>query len=159
LGGPTLNPVEIYQDVLDQLSHAALHGEVDILHRYIRLPFSYTTHGGSFTLATAQEMTAYCLSFTETLRLLGATDYMRIARDAVYLDPLRIEGTHYSHIICDGQRIHPPYASRMVIEKAPGNWQVTKAVHAIANDTFPIALPEAASGCEVVPSPIAIVVH
>lgn len=136
------DPVAIYQDIIDRLSHAALHGDVGVLKVHIRLPFSFATIGGHFSITTEAGLVAYCLSFTETLRQMRATDYIRLAREARFLGPDRIEGMHYTHIIRGTARIVAPYASRMVIEEKDSVWAVVQAAHAIENDVLPIRVPE-----------------
>ena len=133
--------MEIYQDVLDRLSDAALYGDTRVLHDYIRLPFTFSTEMHTFTLTTEAELDAYCLSFTETLQAMGATDYIRIAREAHYVTRDRIEGFHYSHTIRNGHRLFAPFCSRHVVERGPERWQVTRAAVAIANDHWEIRMP------------------
>ncbi|MFN0113363.1 MAG: hypothetical protein ACKVPY_01655 [Paracoccaceae bacterium] len=143
----------IYQKILDLLSYAALLGDTELLTRHIRLPFAFATEGGEFALRTEPELIAYCLSFTETLRHLGATDYIRIAREARWLAPDRIEGVHYSHTIRRAERLVAPYASRMIVEQKDGVWAVTRANHKLTNDRVPITIPKPAASGETPPPP------
>jgi hypothetical protein len=143
----------IYQKVLDLLSHAALRGDTEILTRHIRLPFALATERGECVLTTEPELIAYCLSFTESLRRLGATDYVRIAREARFLGPDRIEGVHYSHTIRRAERLIAPYASRMLIERKDGVWAVVKANHTLRNEKLPFDMPDPGPSSEAPPPP------
>jgi hypothetical protein len=145
--------LSIYQKIIDLLSYAALHGDLDILRRHIRLPFTFTTEAADFVLRSDAELVAYCMSFHETLTQMGATDYIRIAREARSLGPDRIEGVHYAHTIRNGHRLLPPFASRMIIERVAGIWAVTRAQHAITNNDQFIHIPTPAATSETPPPP------
>ncbi len=145
------DPVAIYQGILDRLSSAALHGDMATCLRLIRRPFRSSTLAVSEVIETEEALEAYMMSFTDWLRAQRATDYIRLARDAAYLSRDRIEGTHYTHVISGGQRVIPPYASRMTIVRSDEVWQVAEAVHALANVRFPIRRPETTPRSEALP--------
>lgn len=146
------DPLAIYQDVLDRISLAVLHGDVATCLRHIRLPFKSSTLAVSEVIETEGALEGYVMSFTHWLRVQRATDYIRLARDALYLNRHMIEGTHYTHVISGGQRVLQPYASRMVITWSGEVWQVSEAIHALANVRFPIHSPQTTSRSEAPPT-------
>jgi hypothetical protein len=135
------DPLSIYQDLLDHLSAAAFGCDFRVLREHIALPFTYRTLSGEFTLTTEDDLKSYCVTLNKSLVHLGATDYIRIARNARYLDASRIEGFHYTHILNSGERMVAPYASYMVIEEYGAGWRVTSAAHAVETLSIPIAVP------------------
>lgn len=137
------DPIAIYQAVLDRLSRAALDGDRDIIRRHVRLPLVAATGAGPLTITTEAALMAYCLAYTHTLRQLGATDYIRIARTARFVAPDRIEGLHYTHVIRGSDRIVAPYASRMALAEGAGGWAVVEANHSLAAEEVPPPLPAA----------------
>jgi hypothetical protein len=148
-----MQPIEIYQNVLDRLSDAALHGDTDVFRRHICLPFTVTTQSGTFVTRTCEDLFASFQVFTEMLKSQGTTDYIRLAREATDVGPGLIEGVHYTHALRDGFRVIAPYASRMVIRREQDVWRVTEATHALANP-WPLGLPQVTASSEVPPEPI-----
>ena len=146
--GVPANPLAIYQKVIDLLSYATLHGDAEIIRNHIRVPFTMTTETAEFVYDDEDEMVASCLVYTATLRGMGVTDYIRIAREACSLGADRIEGVHYTHTIRRAERLMAPYPSRMIIERKNGVWAVTHALHAITNDREPIYMPVPAPGTD-----------
>jgi hypothetical protein len=149
--GLPANPLAIYQKVIDLLSYATLHGDTEIIRTHIRVPFTMTTETAEFVYDDEDEMVASCLVYTDTLRSMGVTDYIRIARDAQTIGSDHIEGVHYTHTIRRAERVMLPYPSRMVIERKDGVWAVTHAYHAISNDRAPIFMPQPAPDAENLP--------
>jgi hypothetical protein len=152
-GAPPMQPIEIYQDVLDLLSDAALNGDTDVFRRYICLPFTVTTQSGTFVTRTCEDLFTSFRVFTDMLKSQGTTDYIRLARDARFVGPGLIEGVHYTHALRDGFRVMAPYASRMVIRREGDLWRVTDATHAVA-DRWPLDQPHVTGSSEVPPEPI-----
>lgn len=149
--GMPANPLAIYQKVIDLLSYATLHGDAEIIRNHIRVPFTMTTETAEFVYDDEDEMVASCLVYTDTLRGMGVTDYIRIAREAQNIGPDRIEGVHYTHTIRRAERVMLPYPSRMVIERKDGVWAVTHAHHALSNDRSPIFMPQPCADAETPP--------
>ena len=150
-GATPVNPLAIYQKVIDLLSYATLHGDTEIIRNHIRVPFTMTTETAEFVYDDEDKMIDFCLVNTDALRNMGVTDYIRIAREARNVGPGRIEGVHYTHTIRRAERVMLPYPSRMVIERKDGVWAVTHARHALSNDRSPIFMPQPAPDAETPP--------
>ncbi|WP_298431203.1 hypothetical protein [uncultured Jannaschia sp.] len=139
---------EIYQAVLDILSPAILAGDATTVLTHIPLPHLVRTMSGTIRIETEDEMVSTVEGMCASLRGNGATDYIRIAKDAVFLDAegTTIEGTHESHILRNGVRLVPPYLNRLTLKAAGDIWQVASTSEVVADTRWPILLPRAPEG-------------
>jgi hypothetical protein len=145
----------IYQRLLDQLSTAVINGDIATVVALFDLPFRLGTLNGSFILTTEADVADHALALNRTLRQLGATDYIRLASGARFLDPGRIEGTHVTHMMRRAERVIAPFPSRMVIVERAGGWRVAQSVHALENHHLPFDIPRPAHVPDLTPPELA----
>ena len=136
-----MNPAQLYQDALDAVSRAVLTGDDKLYLSRMSLPYALTTHRGHFVITDRDEVVAIFQTLSASLREKGVTDYVRITREARYLRPDVIEGLHFTHILCNGERITQPHASRQRLVLQSGEWRFAAAFYGIENDTLPITFP------------------
>jgi hypothetical protein len=138
--------IEIYQRVLDIVSDAVLEGDHITIGKYLSKPFHIRTINGWFPINTSEDIEQMVRSTHLSLKLQGATDYVRIASSAEFRADGRIDGVHTTHILRNGTSIVPSYESRMRMEKFDAAWKVTMAKHAIGNFKWPTSVPKVDRG-------------
>lgn len=139
--------------MLDLVSVAVMTADTGLYARTIRLPYRITTHGGSFTIETAAERDEMLLTLARSLQAKGVTDYVRIARTADYITSGQLVGTHFTHILSNGERIvHPHSATQTLVRGDDDIWRFTHARYAIANTSVPFEFPKLGPWPDILPS-------
>ena len=138
--------IRIYQRVLDSVSEAVLQGDHATVSSYLSKPFHMRTVNGWFPLNTEEDIEQMVRSTHLSLKVQGATDYVRIARSAEFREDGSIEGVHISHILRNGTPLVPSYENRMRMKMIGDDWMVTMAKHAMDNFKWPIMLPDVDKG-------------
>lgn len=136
-----VDPLEIYQTMLDFVSGAVLRGDLARYLSAVILPYTIHTESARFELARAEDLAATFLSASGELRHNGVTDYIRLGREARYVSRRQIEGTHYTHLMRGTTRIAPPYVASQTLVSDGAVWRFSAARYAIANDRLPLGLP------------------
>lgn len=137
---------KIYQRVLDAVSDAVLRADHVTIGSYLSRPFHMRTVNGWFPLNTDEDIEQMVKSTHFSLKVQGATDYVRIASSAEFLANGIIDGIHTTHILRNGTKLVPSYESRMQLEKFGNDWKVTTAKHSMDNSKWPITLPSIKRG-------------
>ncbi|MCB2127445.1 MAG: hypothetical protein H6897_08715 [Rhodobacteraceae bacterium] len=141
--GAMVDPLDIYQTMLDFVSDAVLRGDVEQYLSAIALPYTIHTEAKRFDLTGADDLRATLICVSGGFRRQGITDYLRLSREARYVTRRRIEGIHYTHIMRGIERIAPPYAASQTLVFDGSVWRFCEARYAILNDALPIVFPEA----------------
>ncbi len=137
------DPLAAYQAALDVVSDAVMSGNIEAVRRMSRLPYPVRSLKGSFLVDSDEKLVANFAGFSRKVRELGVTHYIRIAREARFLDRDRIEGIHMTYLYRNGEEVLPPYENRMILIREFGFWRVAAADHAMLNDSWPVVLPVA----------------
>lgn len=125
----------IYQEHLDVLSKALITGDFATFQSRISLPHRITTETDVFQIETLAEMQDLFERFARNYANEGLTDFVRTVRQAKFVTPDEIVGTHISHQMRHGQRILPPYPNRVrLVRSRDGHWRETHCTNAILNN-------------------------
>lgn len=146
-----VDPLAIYQTMLDFVSDAVLRGDVAQYLAAIALPYTIHTETRRFDLATIDAMTATLLCVSGAFRRQGVTDYLRLGREANYVTRRQIVGAHYTHIMRGDERIAPPYIASQTLVFDGSVWRFSAARYAIANDMLPFTFPRAGTDPDRLP--------
>lgn len=138
-----VDPLDIYQAMLDFVSDAVLRGDVERYLSAVTAPYTIHTETKRFDLADTVGLRATLECVSGGFRRQGVTDYIRLARKAAYVTRHRITGTHYTHIIRNAERIAPPYAASQTLVFDGAHWRFCEARYAIVNDALPFTFPVA----------------
>ena len=138
--------IKIYQRVLDTVSEAMLRGDHQTVAKHIALPFHMRTCNGWFPHNTPEDIEHVVQSIHLSLKMQGATDYVRIATSAEFQEDGSIDGVHKTHILRNGTPIVPAYESRIHYKQVDGIWVATTARHAMENHKWPISMPNIGNG-------------
>ena len=122
-----MNPLDIYQAALDAGSGAVLAGDFARHAATFDLPYLVHTATAHLLVKTTAELRPTFDALREGLLAHGVTHYERIAKTADYVDRDRIEGTHHTHILADGERVAYPYLSRHVLVRRGQLWLFSEA--------------------------------
>ena len=133
-----MNPLEIYQTALNQVSEAVLTGNFDRYAAMIDLPYLVHTETARLLVSLREELRPTFDALHETLRAQGVTHYERVARAADYVDRGRIEGWHHTHLIAGGERLNYPHVSRHTLVLRDAGWRFSEAHYAIQVDRWPV---------------------
>lgn len=133
-----MNPLEIYQTALNQVSEAVLVGEFDRYAAMIDLPYLVHTETARLLVSSREELRPTFDALHETLCAQGVTHYERVARAADYVDRGRIEGWHHTHLIAGGERLNYPHVSRHTLVLRDAGWRFSEAHYAINADRWPV---------------------
>lgn len=146
-----VDPLDIYQTMLDFVSDAVLRGDVEQYLSAVTLPYTIHTETKRFDLSTSDALSATLLCVSGGFRRQGVTDYLRLGREARYVTRHRIEGTHYTHIMRGSERIAPPYVASQTLVFDGSGWRFCEARYAILNDALPFTFPEAGTNPDRLP--------
>lgn len=126
--------LDIYQRGLDQVSQAVLTRNFDGFRTAVDLPYLVRTLQANILLKTEADLAELFRSVSGSIAARGATHYERVAREARFTRPDRIEGRHFVHLLANGQHLAQPWASRQAMIRRADGWKFTEA-------TFPFAAP------------------
>lgn len=138
-----VEPLAIYQTMLDFVSDAVLRGDVAQYLAAISLPYTIHTESRRFDLVGTDDLVATLLCTSRAFRRQGVTDYLRLGRTATYVTRRQIVGTHYTHIMRGDERIAPPYLASQTLVSDGSAWRFSAARYAIANNSLPFTFPQA----------------
>lgn len=133
-----MNPLEIYQTALNQVSEAALAGEFDRYAAMIDLPYLVHTETAHLLAARPEVLRPTFDTLHETRRAQGVTHYERVARAADYVDRGRIEGWHHTHLIAGAERLNCPHVSHRTLVLRDERWRFSETHYAIKMDSWPV---------------------
>lgn len=133
-----MNPLTIYQQVLDIVSNAVMTGRFDLYAALIDLPYLVHTDTARFLITTVEDLHPTFDTLSQGLAARGVTHYERVARAADYVDRDRIEGLHYTYLIANGESVAYPLASRHAIVRRGEVWFFSEAHYRLKADSWPI---------------------
>jgi hypothetical protein len=119
--------LQIYQEALDAVSSAVLRQDFAAFLARVDLPYLVRTLKADIVLHTEADLQVLHSSVSQAMAARGVTHYERIAREAVFTRPDRIEGRHFVHILAGEDRITAPWASRQAMVRRPDGWKFTEA--------------------------------
>lgn len=146
-----VDPLDIYQTMLDFVSDAVIRGDVEQYLSAVTTPYTIHTETKRFDLTETRALRATLECVSGGFRRQGVTDYIRLARAANYVSRNRITGTHYTHIMRNAERIAPPYAASQTLVSDGTFWRFCEARYAIANDALPFNFPVAGQSPDRLP--------
>lgn len=130
--------MEIYQSNLDAVSKAILEGPVEDVLNHLRAPYYMRTAQRLVAFNNRQDILDGSNSVRHSLRVQGATDYVRTAHHAFFRNEDEIEGVHWTRILRGNELMAPAYENRIKLRRAPeGHWQVIHAEHCILLSGWP----------------------
>lgn len=129
--------LEIYQEALDAVSAAVLRKDFQAFRARVDLPYLVRTLKADIVLHTEADLKVLHSSVSDAMAARGVTYYERIAREATFTRPDRIEGRHFVHILAGHERITAPWASRQAMVRRPDGWKFTEAQFPFDADHLP----------------------
>lgn len=133
-----MNPLEIYQTALNEVSDAVLVGDFDRYARMVDLPYLIHTLNARLLVLTLDDLRPTAQALHDSLRAHGVTHYERVAREAEYVQRDRIEGWHHTHLISHGERVNYPHVSKHTLVRRGDRWLFSEAHYAIKTDRWPV---------------------
>jgi hypothetical protein len=133
-----VNPLTIYQDALNIVSDAVLAGDFATYAAKIDLPYLVHTNAAWLLVTTVADLRPTFDTLSKTLQELGVTHYERLAREADYVAPIRIEGRHFTYLIADGTPVARPHPVRMVLVCRAGIWRFSEAHYPTEAASWPV---------------------
>lgn len=152
LGAWEMDAYAIYESLLDRVSTAVMQQDFQTYFSCISLPYVIRTHGGVFVVEREETSREMLVSLSEGLRARGVTHYERICRWAEFRSPSHIEGGHFTHVLRNGERILPPYASSQSLIRSDGRWRVAESRYAVENTALPVTFPLPSDAADVPPA-------
>jgi len=140
----TKTAFDIYQDYLDRTSVLLMQNDHDAIAKTFAYPNHMETLDGIMTLNTTAEAVQTTQAFRSYLQRMGASDFFRICRGAVFSgegDSV-ITGTHESYILRGATYMVEPYTNEVTFVLQDGQWLEQKIRTLAENVTVPILNPE-----------------
>lgn len=122
-----MNPLTIYQDVLNLASDAILAGDFTGYAAMVDFPYLVHTSQSYVLVNSADDLRATFDAMSQGLKDRGVTHYERVARAADYTARDRIEGWHHTHILIDGAHMSYPYAAHHCLVRRDQLWLFSEA--------------------------------
>ncbi len=124
----------IYQDHLDRTTDSMMRSDFAAFRKSFKLPHTMRTETDVQIVSTVDEMRKTFFKFAAKYAGLGATDFVRIAKEAHFHAEDEIRGIHESHLIRNGTRLIPPYPNRVrLVRCEDGLWRETHSANAMLN--------------------------
>ena len=118
------DPKDIYQRHLDICTQAYLDEDYPTLLHHLSVPAYMSSSDIERWVATSEELEDCLRTARNSLRNMGADDYVRICREASFAGPenARVVGEHDTFILRNGQSVIPRYRSVMTLVLEDGHW-------------------------------------
>lgn len=149
-----MNPLAIYQSALDAVSQAVLANDFSAYLARMDLPYLLVTLQAEFILHTPADLEPTFRNMAAALASNGATHYERVAREAQFVRPDRIEGQHFTHIIADGERVTAPWGARQALVKRADGWKFSEARYPFAVAQLPLTEDVLRNAIQPPPEPL-----
>lgn len=144
---PMRDPHLIYQDWLDLTSSALMTGDVEGFASRCSLPFIMRTSGTETVLESIDDLRGDTANVVQALKDLQVTNYIRLVKQARYIDEATIEGWHTTYALRNATAVTPTYGNRMILRLMDGGWKVTEADHELSGNRLPLTLLRSDPGC------------
>jgi len=133
-----MNPLTLYQAVLDTVSQAIMAGDFDSYARTIDLPYLVQTNNARHLITQIEDLRSTFDALSQGLARRGVTHYERIVREADYVHRDRIQGSHYTHLIANGERVlHPKLVCQAIVRRGDA-WLFSEACYPIDAPHWPL---------------------
>lgn len=142
----TAEAMAIYQDVLDHVSRAVNSDTPEDAEPWLAKPHVLQTDDVEITLRTVEMVRATLRDFSDNLKRMGMTDYIRIAKEAWFVDPDHIAGWHLTYALNSGINMVEPYKVDMRLAHLNGVWRVTHNRSHVLNHECRIISPALLTG-------------
>jgi hypothetical protein len=133
-----MNPLTIYQQALDVVSNSVLSGDFAAYVAMIDLPYLVHTDLADIIVTDPGELRRTFDVVSQGLMARGVTHYERVARKADYVGSNRIDGTHYTNMIAQGDRIAAPHVAQQSLVRRGGLWRFSEARYPLAATEWPL---------------------
>jgi hypothetical protein len=133
-----MNPLAVYQEALDTVSAAVLAGDFEAYAARIDLPYLVHTEVARLLVQKVDELRPTFENLVRALKSRGVTHYERVAREADYASPHRIEGRHFTHMIANGNPVAMPHEARQVLVRRGDVWRFSEAHYPTRADRWPV---------------------
>ena len=149
-----MNPLTIYQDVLNLASGAILAGDFPRFAVMVDFPYLVHTSQAYLLVNSADDLRPTFDTMSQSLKNRGVTHYERVARAADYTARDRIEGWHHSHILINGAHMSYPYAAHHCLVRRDQRWLFSEARYdMLAATQWPLAASDIVRLNDGPPSP------
>lgn len=143
---PMPDPHAVYQEWLDTSSTALMTGDLEGFVSMIALPFIMRTSNCETILETMEDLRDDTSNVIQSLKGQHVTHYIRLVKQAHYLNEDTIEGWHMTYVLRHAKSVTPTYANRMIMRRIEGVWKVTEGDHELSGDRIPLMLLRSAPG-------------
>ncbi len=134
------DPHAIYQEWLDVTSAAVVAADNDTFVTMVSYPMIMRTATAVAVIETPEEMAADITNLSAALRDQQVTDYIRLVKQARYLDETTIEGWHTTYVLRNATSVTPNYNNRMILRMLDGQWKLSESENEIAAERFPMTI-------------------
>jgi ketosteroid isomerase-like protein len=122
---------DIVEAILEVTGGALMSGDFDTLAAVFHVPQTIATMAGPIHMETADDLRRAFDGTHQYFKDLGVTEIIRECVAAKYTSPTRIECTHVTELVKNGERLNDPYPVFSVLEKVDGGWKVTRGEYAL----------------------------
>lgn len=134
------DPHTIYQDWLDVTSAALMGGDAETFIAHMAIPFIMRTSTVEMVLETVDDLRGDTVNVIKALKGQQVTNYIRLVKQARYVDEDTIEGWHTTYVLRNATAVTPTYSNRMIMRRMEGVWKVTEADNELSGSRFPLTL-------------------
>lgn len=131
-------PATIYQEWLDVMSEPLLHGRVEILQKYVSLPYLHRSEDNRTVIETVEDMTHGFKSFSDSLQAHGANQIVRLVSFAEYLSDDYIQGAHVTHVLRNATPVIPSFVSKLSLRRCPTHWKLVENYGGYSHGEWPV---------------------
>ncbi len=122
---------DIAEAILEVTGEALMSGDFDALAAVYHVPQIMLTMAGPIHMETPEDLRRAFDGTLQHFKGLGVTELVRACVAAEYTSPTRIESTHVTELVKNGERLNEPFPVFSVLEKIGDGWSVTRAEYAL----------------------------
>lgn len=135
-------PMDILQSFLDEAAEALLKRDPDSFFSHFHFPHVWITDDTEMVAQSSEALLERFQYVSSALIGHGVTQYIRIARQAQFLETGEICGEWQAHIMRDDQRLVPPFPGRArLVPNEDGKWRASHVVSGAKFGLKPLKFP------------------
>lgn len=136
------DPMAFYQQFLNHLGDALMAQDAPAFLRHIFLPHVIETEDTRILIEDIQTAQHHFEGFCQSLIAQKVDAYTRVAREARFDGPDRLNGRHDTYITSSGKLVTPVFSNKITLERRGDIWGSFTTWHHARYVSWPDLLPQ-----------------
>ncbi|RYI35173.1 MAG: hypothetical protein EON48_01235 [Acetobacteraceae bacterium] len=133
-------PMTVLQTFVDNIGKAVMEERFDDYAAMIELPLTILTSSARLKVSTRDDLEEGFVAFTEMLRSIGVTSYVRTVKHARFQGNDHIVGIYETRLMHGQHQVVPTFHSKMWIGSSDGVWKTIRINNTTNDARWPMLL-------------------